>query len=448
MLKFCCANFWAGLTANFNGASACARLHLNLDTSLGIGSMAQDPTTAPKPNSPSQSAQGLLEHAKQLAPFLSAQSEHNEAAGRLTDEVILALTDARLFSFFMPKDFGGAELWPTEGLKIIEALSYADGSTGWVTMATQVSMATAAAYLKPDAAKAIFGSTLPLIAGQGAPTGRAEPEGTGYWLSGKWNYGSGLLHSRWIHTGATIYEGERPRHYLGTNGLDARIFIVPVTDADISGNWDVLGLRATGSVDYTINRAFVPEEFTHRLSANCPYQGGDLYRLGISGFAAIGHTGFALGVARRALDEIAKLAIAPRRPSPITEHGGGESFQLNYARAEAHLTAARALIFDTWGEIEVALAEGHDWNVRQITRVRLALNHVTSVASNVTEFAFKSGGGTALRSGPLQRCFRDMAAGAQHFTTSEFILRECAKDLLGLAEGKVWSLRMLVEPEQ
>ena len=46
----------------------------------------------------------------------------------------------------------------------------------------------------------------------------------------------------------------------------------------------------------------------------------------------------------------------------------------------------------------------------------------------------------------MQRFVRDMMAGAQHAQTSPQILRECAKDLMGMAEGKVWTMRALVDP--
>ena len=181
-----CASFSVGRTTN-HLLRRTARLARNgtLGTSQRIDTMATALTAAQDANLQPRSAQALLARTKELTPMLSAQSGRNETAGRLTDEVIQALTDARIFTLFMPKQFDGAELWPTEGLQIIEALSYADGSTGWVTMATQVSMATAAAYLKPDAARSIFENSLPLIAGQGAPTGRADPEGTGYLIASR-----------------------------------------------------------------------------------------------------------------------------------------------------------------------------------------------------------------------------------------------------------------------
>ena len=67
------------------------------------------------------------------------------------------------------------------------------------------------------------------------------------------------------------------------------------------------------------------------------------------------------------------------------------------------------------------------------------------MADELAHFAFAYGGGRAVRDGELQRAVRDMMTGARLATTSPQILRECAKDLLGVAEGKVWSMRALVE---
>lgn len=110
------------------------------------------------------------------------------------------------------------------------------------------------------------------------------------------------------------------------------------------------------------------------------------------------------------------------------------------------MRAARALLFEVHGANEATLKNGDPLATRQLTLSRLALNHVTTVAAGVCAMAFKFAGGAAARAGALQRCVRDMMVGAQHITTTPFVLRECAKDLLGQAEGKVWSLRGLVDP--
>ena len=96
--------------------------------------------------------------------------------------------------------------------------------------------------------------------------------------------------------------------------------------------------------------------------------------------------------------------------------------------------------------MERAVSEPGPIPTRTLTLARLALNHVTTVATDIARFAFSYGGGGALRSGTLQRFVRDMMTGAQHATTSPQILRECAKDLLGIAGDQVWGMRGLIDP--
>jgi alkylation response protein AidB-like acyl-CoA dehydrogenase len=314
-------------------------------------------------------------------------------------------------------------------------------------MATQVAAGTAAAYLPRSAADAIFGERIPIFAGVGAPRGRADPVPGGYRLSGDWSYGSGILHAEFIHTGVMIFENGAPRKLPGSQALDSRIFIIPVSDARLLGNWDVMGLRATGSVDYEVKDVFVAEDWTHLQSQREPRQGGSVYRLGIQGLGGICHSGFALGTARRALDELAALARAETgRPQLLPERGGGESFREKFGHAEAQFRAARAFVVEALRDVEASLAKGNDISVRQFTLMRLALNHVTSVAGEVCAFTFKYGGGIALRDSVLQRCFRDMCAGMQHITTGPGILRECGLELLGVTQGKIWGPRGLIDP--
>jgi alkylation response protein AidB-like acyl-CoA dehydrogenase len=389
----------------------------------------------------------LSEKARAMTSLFAAHAAANEAKGSLTDAALAGLRDGGFLGMWIPRCFGGAEAGPVESLEVIEALCYADGSTGWVLMAAQVAMGSAAAYLDRSAANQIFGGGMPIIAGQGAPNGRADAEGNGYRLTGKWFYGSGLLHAEYVHTGGVVHENGKPRMYPGTNTPDVRIFIVPVKQAKFLGNWDVLGLKATASVDYAITDVFVPEEFTHRQSAATPNQGGSLYRLGISGIGAICHTGFALGTGRRMLDELAALARAGSgRPQLLPQLGGGESFQEQFGLAEAKLRASRAFAFEVWNELQAVLERGDEIGTRNGTLYRLALNYATSTITEVCSFAYKYGGGVALRDGVLQRCFRDMHAGTQHVTSSPPVRQACGRQLAGLAPDARWQFLALADP--
>ncbi len=395
-----------------------------------------------------ESLPSLSDKAREMIPFFAAQAADNEAKGRLTEATLAGLRDGGFAGLWIPRCFGGAEAWPLEALAVIETLSYADGSTGWVLMAWQVAMGSAAAYLPPDTAKALFADRMPVIAGQGAANGRAIPDGNGFRLTGHWQYGSGLLHAAYIHTGGVVFADGAPRLWPGGKSPETRIFIVPVGEAEFLGNWDVLGLRATASIDYSLTDIFVPEEFTHKQTTNVPLQGGNLYSLGIQGMGAICHSGFALGVGRRMLDELRELAAAETgRPTLLPQRGGGESFHEQFGAAEAKFRAVRALAHETWGDIEETLKRGDKLSTRQITLSRLALNHITSATAEVCTFAYKYAGGRALRASTLQRCFRDIYAATQHITTGPNILRECGKELLGVTPGKVWGPRGLIDPE-
>ena len=177
----------------------------------------------------------------------------------------------------------------------------------------------------------------------------------------------------------------------------------------------MLGLNGTGSIDYGLDDVYVPEEFTHLPNALVAQQGGNLYRIGIVGMSPLGHTGFTLGLGRRILDELFSLVHAPSgRPSPLAEFGGADSFQEDFAAAEGELRAGRAFCYEVWGGVAATLDRGGPLAARRFTLMRLALGHITTTVVEIATFAHRAGGGVAIRSGILQRCFRDMFTATQH----------------------------------
>lgn len=390
----------------------------------------------------------LIEQARELRSFFSGEAPASEAAGRLTARAFDALREHGYLHSMLPRELGGAEINAIEALEIIELLSCADGSTGWVYMATQVCTGIAAACLPEAGVQSLFKPGLPIVAGQGAPNGKAEVVKGGFRLSGKWNYGSGVLHSNHIHTGALVVENGKPRLRADGRGPEVRTFIVPTSSATLEGNWNVMGLRATGSVDYSFDEVFVPEEMTHPPEAVTRERGGNGYAIGIIGMTALGHTGFIIGVGRRMLDELS--AFVAGKPG----HRGGllpplaatQGYHEGFGRAEARLRGARAFIYDAWGTQQRRLDRGDPPDTRDITLVRLALNHATSEIAEVASWAYRTAGGFGLREGTLQRCFRDTFAGTQHFLVSPTVLQECGRELAGLASGEAWTLLGLRKP--
>jgi alkylation response protein AidB-like acyl-CoA dehydrogenase len=376
----------------------------------------------------------LGQAARALVPLIDEHGEYADREGRLHDDVVDAFHRDGLYQMWVPEVLGGSELDPLHSLETLEIASYADPSAGWVLMASCLAIGTAGSYLADDAVAELWADgRRPVIAGQGTRPGTAVPHEDGFLVSGSWSFASGLLHGTHIHTLAVI-----------TTTGEPRIFVVPVEKASLLGNWDVLGLRGTGSIDYELDNVYVPDSYSHFAVIDEPRRGGALYRVGIIGFAGMCHSGWALGVGRRLLDELG--ALVHDGAGRAGARAASDAFQQDYAKAEATLRAARALVFEAWGDAWDTLGAGGRMSVREHTLVRLALTNATKALAEVSDFVYLAGGTTALRRGTIQRLVRDVHAGTQHVTSAPAVWANCGLELVGLADGKHWQFLDLVDP--
>jgi alkylation response protein AidB-like acyl-CoA dehydrogenase len=196
----------------------------------------------------------------------------------------------------------------------------------------------------------------------------------------------------------------------------------------------VLGLVATASWDYGVRDAFVPEGATFLFAAPTRRRGGPGYELGVMAQTAAGHAGFALGVTRRALDELIAIARTKVRMGAGAFLKDDPRFLHTLGTLESRYRSARAWVHEAFACIERTVTETGRLDLRQNNEVRQATVHVSQVGADIVREAYLAAGTTALRDGPLQRCFRDIHAGSQHFFASPASTLEHARDLLAAAE--------------
>lgn len=84
--------------------------------------------------------------------------------------------------------------------------------------------------------------------------GKAEPVEGGCRVKGRWHFGSGIHHADWVLAGAVV-PGLHP--FEGS-----RVMVLPRDQVVNHDNWQVAGLNASGSCDYSIENVFVPEQMT------------------------------------------------------------------------------------------------------------------------------------------------------------------------------------------
>jgi len=386
----------------------------------------QEPVQAATAAGPSAARyEDVIAAVRGIHELVDAHAAENDREGRIAEPVIDALFETGALRVFTPVEFGGSEVTPRQAMDVYRTLAYADPSTGWVAMAIAMVTGLAGAFLDRDTADALFETPRLAIAGQGTRAGRAEPVPGGYRVSGSWQFASGIKHSTHLHTAAA-----------DTETGQTRFFLVPVEQVSFVENWDVLGLRGTGSIDYTLQDLFVPAEMSYPSLSVEPVTGGSLYRIGIGNYASINHGAWGLGLGRRLLDELA--AAVQRKAGRAGAQAENASWQEQYANAELRLRSAHALLYDVWEEIEAVLEAGDPIPLRLETLNRAALCNVTWTLDDIAGFVFRSAGTEALRAGTIQRLYRDVHGGTQHISSSPVILQSAGRQLAGLAEGQKW----------
>ncbi|MEW5423495.1 acyl-CoA dehydrogenase family protein [Amorphus sp. 3PC139-8] len=378
-----------------------------------------------------------------ILPLIEERAAEAEKQGYLTDDVVEALRKAGIYTMIFPKEVGGAELLPVEAMRIAERIAYVHGSTGWCTIVNNMEGTSMALYIEDEGINEVFRERPDItIAGNGVPRGFARRVDGGYMIRGKWAYASAVQHAEWIHTGCFVVDDDGEMIMLESGQPKIIICHHPRETIELLGNWDVLGLRATGSFDYTLMGAdelFVPDHMLYDFNIGAPRRGGPQGALGLAGYSAWAHTGWAVGVGRRVLDELVKVIVERRDPFGLSKDSA--SFKFQFAQAEAKYRAARAMAYETWESVSDACAAGQKPSLEQMTMVKLSLRHIHDVISEVSTFAHRHARGASLHNTPMQRVYRDIHAGTQHILMADQIVEECGRAMLGLpGEGASWTV--------
>jgi alkylation response protein AidB-like acyl-CoA dehydrogenase len=364
-------------------------------------------------SNPASSA--FIEAAKGLAPQIQASADEIERSRRIPLPLVDAMAQAGLFRLWIPRSLGGEETDPMTLVRVVEEVSRADGAAGWC-LGIGGEYGAFGGYLSADAAREIYGSD-PLVGTAGAlrPMGNAVVVEGGYRVTGRWPLGSGCQHSSWIVGGCRILDGDQPR--LMPDGTPLmRLLFFPATDCEILDTWRSIGLRGTGSHDYTVADVFVPA--ARSLSfREPPVEPGPLYAMSTIALFAPVLAAVGLGIARHAIDillELARTKIVSRSRQSLREDA---TMQASLGQAEAVLRSGRAFLYETLGEAWAVVNTGQRLNVSQVAMLWLASTHATTAARQATELMFNAGGSASpYESAGLERCMRDIHAVGQHLT--------------------------------
>ena len=375
----------------------------------------------------------LLARVEGIAQILQASGGKSDELATLAPEAVAALRGAGLFQLKLPEVVGGLEADPVTEMLVLEAIAYNDFTSGWCTMVGATGVGSLGAFLPQTGLdRAFAGGHIPTAAISFFPAGRGVRENGGYRVSGRWRFNSGIRHSEWV-LGGTVIEGTEKEN----NGKPLVIFAAfPTADVTIYDNWrDVVGLKGTGSCDCSVENYFLPEElsFVWDLLDPKPRRGGPSYLFPPFSFVAKEHGSVAIGAARRAVDELIKIAATTRgtfRSSKLDER---QVVQRKIGEADLKIRSIRALMHERYDELYRKASAGRPLEGADIAEVRAMAVYATDIAIDVATTAYHFAGNTGLRHPHiLGRLLRDLNTAGLHQVMSDTAYENHGKFRLGL----------------
>ena len=357
-----------------------------------------------------------------LLPEIRQRRKEFEKQQHISPDIIQRFKEVGVYRALVARRFGGDEKSPAEFCQLIERIAEADGSAGWVA-----SFGIGGVYLAalPLATLEKLYANGPdvVFAGGIFPPQPAELVEGGFKVSGRWSWGSGSMGAEVVGAGIL------PKNAEGS-GLP-RMAVMPREKVQIVPNWDVMGLLGTGSHDIVVKDVVVPEEWTF-VRGGAASLDTPLYRYPTLSFAAQVLTVVGLGIGRAAINEV--LGMAAGRASVTGAPNLGERIyvQLEIARIEAELRAARAWFYAAIDDVWQVLLAGGTPTDHQVSMLRLSTTHASRVGADVARRAQMLSGGTGVyESSPLAAQVRDAQMITQHAFMGDITYQNAGAMLFG-----------------
>ncbi|MFI5562228.1 flavin-dependent monooxygenase [Amycolatopsis japonica] len=338
-----------------------------------------------------------------LAELLERRQEFRDQR-YVSRDFVDRLKAAGVYRSATPGRFGGRPLPPAEFLRMVERISVVDGSTGWVASFGSALVYLAALPVETQAELYADGPDV-CFAGGLFPVQRAEPTASGFLVDGRWKFASGCM-------GADILGVGIPGD--DTTAGKPRTALLRPEQVEIIQEWDVVGMKGTGSFDLVVDKVEVPREWTF-IRGGEPTIDEPLYRYPTLAYASQVLAVVGAGVARAALDFATEVGSGRSGVTGAPKLADRAYYRTGLAEAEATIRSARAYFYEVTGEAWQTVLSGDPVAPHQNAHLRLASTHLAKTAAEtVNRVIGLSGTGAIATSHPLQWLLGDALVPQQH----------------------------------
>ncbi|MBW4095200.1 MAG: oxidoreductase [Acidobacteria bacterium] len=365
----------------------------------------------------------ITEGVKALHSRIRELAPEAEKQGKLSQEIIQALTDIGLYRATAPIEYGGYALGARDIAEISTELGKADAAASW-TFLVATSLRMVSTFPQPlvdDLYSRFDGHVGPLAAGGStfaAITGKAARVEGGWTVEGKWTYASGNHDAAWLFGGAAWSDGERSGH---------AIILMDPAELERLDDWHVSGMAASDSNSIvTTKPIFVPDHHFVDMAALPFYMdhGADRFTglayetkvRASSTTASIVLISAIVGMAEGAFELFQDLA-PKRKPfsPPYDSIAEMASSQVAAAKARALINLAKSTVLWHADEIDHLATLREDYTAGEEAQLTVDLAMAGQFAKDAIDIILRLVGSSAMAlSSPLQRFSRDAAVILSH----------------------------------
>ena len=348
-----------------------------------------------------------------LIAEVTARRDEFDQLGHVPRDIVATMKKAGIFRSGTPRKFGGEALAPAPFLAMVERISKADGSAGWV--AAFGSANTYLAALPIETQRKIYASGPDQVyAGGLYPLQEAKAVPGGWEITGRWHFASGCKGADWIGVG--IKDSISPDD--GTQ-KPALMAVMPASEIEIVDNWNVVGMQGTGSHDTRLKDKFVAHEWTCARGA-AGLIDEPLYRYPALAYQAEVHAAVNIGLARAALDIVTDMAGGAKIMPGALRLSDRAYYKIKLGVSEAKWRSARMFFYDACEQAWEQIVAGNPVTEEIDMMLKLSATYAARVSMEVVNDAYQAAGMAAIqRTHRLQRIVRDAMVVTQHAALSE-----------------------------
>ncbi|MFI1019091.1 acyl-CoA dehydrogenase family protein [Streptomyces sp. NPDC020965] len=352
----------------------------------------------------------LVERLRELQPLIRSYAARADQQGRVTGEVVEALTGVGIHRMNIPRRYGGYQTSLRTQVDALSEVSAACGSAGYMAL-IQAGGAFIAALFPDEAQDEIFTSPDVRVGGTLIPSSKAVPVDGGYVVSGQSPFATGCQDADWHLLTALADTGEAQPETLW--------LAIPMTDLKVLDDWNVSGLAGSGSNTVVAESVHVP---AHRVLPVGPLLAGafpsrsnstdPFYRMPLLLMFCAWTAANALGLARAALTEFSERIhqrgitytfYERQHDAPVTH--------LQFAEAAMKVSSAELLAADLVELIESKAAGSEPYTTEERARVRAQCGYLARLCKEAGDLIGSASGASSLhREVPIQRIVRDLNA--------------------------------------